>query len=304
MVNIKQKIIVILGPTATGKSDLAVLLAKKFNGEVVSADSRQVYRGMNIGTGKVTKKETGGIPHHLLDIISPKKIFTVSDYKKLAEKAIANIVKKGKTPIICGGTGLYIKSIVDDVVFPEVPPNNELREKLEDKTAPELFAILKKLDKYRANNIDKNNPRRLVRAIEIATVLGKVPGLPNLEARPLSNYEFRQIGLTLDKTDMDQKIKTRLEKRIKRGMIAEVKKLHQEGVSWKKLDDFGLEYRFVSKYLKGEITKSEMINLLTTAIIQYSKRQITWFKRDPRIKWFKPSEYKKIEFTIAKALKN
>lgn len=290
----KPKIIVILGPTATGKSDLAVHLAKKISGEVISADSRQVYKGMNIGTGKVTKKEMGGIPHYLLDVVSPKKIFTVANYKKLADKAIGNIIKKGNTPIICGGTGLYIQSIVDNAVFPEAPPNNKLRKNLENKTAPELFAILKKLDKRRAGNIDKHNPRRLVRAIEVAKALGKVPPLSALGSRTPS-YEFLQIGLALDKIDLEQKIKTRLEKRIKRGMIAEVKGLHKDGVSWKRLDDLGLEYRFISKYIREEINKEEMVRLLTNAIIQYSKRQITWFKRDPRIKWFKPSEYKKIE---------
>jgi tRNA dimethylallyltransferase len=146
----RNKVVVILGPTATGKSDLAVKLAQKYNGEVISADSRQVYTGLDLGTGKITKKEMLGVPHHMLDVVSPKKVFTVSEWKEQAEKIIIDIISRGKLPIICGGTGLYIQSIVDNVVFPEVPPNLPLRKKLEKKSKLELIEILKKLDPRRA----------------------------------------------------------------------------------------------------------------------------------------------------------
>jgi tRNA dimethylallyltransferase len=296
----KKKVIVILGPTATGKSDLAVLLAKIYNGEIISADSRQVYKGMDIGTGKVTKKEMGGVPHYLLDVASPKKFFTVSDYKKLANEAVEKILAKNKLPILCGGTGLYIQSIVDDLVVPEVPPDIKLRKELEKKSTDELFSELERLDTRRAKNIDKNNPVRLIRAIEIVKAIGAVP---KLKFGKNDKYEFLQIGLTLDKEGLEDKIHARLIKRIKCGMIAEVKRLNKSGVSWKRLDDMGLEYRFVASYLRGEMTKDVMIERLEIAIRQYAKRQTTWFKRDKRIKWFNPGDIEEIEKTVDNNLK-
>ncbi|MDQ5971125.1 MAG: tRNA dimethylallyltransferase, partial [Patescibacteria group bacterium] len=175
MQNNKPKIIVILGQTSTGKSDFAVQMAKEIGGEIISADSRQVYKGLDLGTGKITKKEMRGIPHHLLDVANPKKTFTVSDYKKITEKKISEISKNSKVPILCGGTGFYIDAIVSGQIFPEVPPNKLLRKELENKSKEELFKILKKLDKNRAETIDKDNPVRLIRAIEIAEALGSVP---------------------------------------------------------------------------------------------------------------------------------
>jgi len=168
----KPKIIVIAGPTASGKTSFSVQLAKKFNGEVVSADSRQVYRKLDIGTEKVTKREMRGVPHHLMDVASPRRAFSVTRYKQLAEKAVESILKRGKMPIIAGGTGLYIDSVVYDRTYPEVKPNIPLRKSLEKKTEQELYAMLKKLDSRRAKDVDPKNKRRLVRAIEIAKQLG------------------------------------------------------------------------------------------------------------------------------------
>ncbi|MBI3632596.1 MAG: tRNA (adenosine(37)-N6)-dimethylallyltransferase MiaA [Candidatus Vogelbacteria bacterium] len=287
----KLKILVVLGPTATGKSDLAVRLAKKFDGEIISADSRQVYKSMSIGTGKITNKEKNGIKHHLLDVASPKKIFTVAEYKILTEQAIHKITSKNKTPIICGGTGFYIQSIVDDLQIPEVPANFVLRQQLESKSLGELNTKLIKLDPIRAKNIDSKNNVRLVRAIEIAIALGKVP---KIKKGFNKKYEFLQIGLTLNNKKLEEKINKRLSKRIRAGMIAEVKKIHKSGISWRKLESFGLEYKFVAKYLQDKITKGDMIRLLEIAIRQYAKRQVTWFKRDKTIKWFDPKDYKKI----------
>ena len=201
-----RKIIVILGPTASGKSELAVKIAKKFNGEIISADSRQVYKRLDIGTGKITKKEMRGVPHHCIDIVSPRKVFTVSDFKKHAEKAIENIFAKNKIPIIVGGTGLYIQAIVDNIALPEVKPNWKLRKELEKKTTEEMFETLKKLDPERAENIDPKNPRRLIRAIEIAKALGKVP---NLEAS-LPSWGPLQIGIKISNEKLKENINKRL----------------------------------------------------------------------------------------------
>ncbi|MCC7004398.1 tRNA (adenosine(37)-N6)-dimethylallyltransferase MiaA [Candidatus Nomurabacteria bacterium] len=278
----KPKILVIVGPTASGKSDLAVKLAKKLNGEVISADSRQVYKGLNIGTGKITKKEMWGVKHHLLDVASPKKRFTVADYKKLADKVIKNVLSRGKLPIICGGTGFYIQAVVDDLILPEVEPNLTLRKQLEKKTANELHKILLKLDKNRANNIDKNNSRRLIRAIEIAKALGKVPKITKN-----SKYSPIIIGIKTNPEELKKKIYKRLLARIKTGMIYEAKRLHKNGLSWKRMEELGLEYRYMARFLQKKITKQELIDQLFSEIWKYSKRQMTWFKRDRRVEWKK-----------------
>jgi tRNA dimethylallyltransferase len=213
----KPTIIVILGPTASGKSGIAVQVAKEFGGEIISADSRQVYRGMDIGTGKITKREMDGIPHHLLDVASPSRTFTVAQYQKLAHKKIGGIMKRGKLPIICGGTGFYIRSIVDNLVLPEIKPDAALRKKLEKKTAGELFAILQKLDPRRAKEIDRRNPRRLIRAIEIAEHLGQVP-----QIKTSSPYNAIQIGVKIDGEVLKEKIRQRLLKLLAQNMIEEV----------------------------------------------------------------------------------
>jgi tRNA dimethylallyltransferase len=297
-VNDKPKIIVILGPTASGKSDLAVELAQKFKGEVISADSRQVYTGLNIGTGKITKKEMKGIPHHLLDVVSPKQTFTAHDFKDLAEKAIEEIIQNKKTPIICGGTGFYIQALVDNYLLPEVPPNKALRAELKKKTPQELFLMLAQLDLRRAATIDANNPHRLMRAIEIAKHLGNVP-----EIIKNPKYDVLQIGIETDDAVLKEKIQTRLLARLKKGMIAEAKKIHASGVSWKRMEELGLEYRYLARFLQNKITKQELVEQLGTEIWHYAKRQKTWFKRDERIKWFPLSHKKKIEKEIRKFLK-
>jgi len=279
----QTKILVILGPTASGKSDLAVGLARKFNGEVISADSRQVYKGLNIGTGKITKREMCGIRHHLLDVVSPKTTFTVARFKKKAEKAIVDIAERGKLPIICGGTGFYIQALADNISIPEVKPDKKLRVKLAKKSTTELFKILKKLDSRRAREIDSKNPHRLVRAIEIATHIGKVPRL-----KTSNKYEVLQIGIKTDDKILKEKIYNRLLARIKIGMVAEARRLHEKGLSWKRMESLGLEYKYLAKYLKKEISKDEMIEQLNREIRKYAKRQMTWLKRDETIEWFTP----------------
>ena len=299
----KPKLIVVLGQTATGKSDFAVNIAKKTRGEIISADSRQVYRGMDLGTGKITKKEMGGVPHYLLDIVSPKnKIFSVSDYQKIANKKIEEILEKGKIPIICGGTGYYIDSIIKNISFPEVPPNKKLREELSKKTTAQLFSLLKKLDEARSKNIDTNNKVRLIRAIEIAKAIGKVPQINKND----SPFNVIKIGLIFTNEELKERIYVRLIKRMKMGMLKEMEDLHKSGVSWKKMESFGLEYRYSAFYLQGKISKEEMVEKLFSQIWHFAKRQNTWFKRDKDIIWINPTkktEVSKAEKEILKFLK-
>lgn len=290
------KLIVILGQTATGKSDFAVQIAKDVNGEIISADSRQVYKGMNLGSGKITKKEMHGVRHYMLDILSPKKIFSVSQFQKKALKEIKNILKNNKVPVICGGTGFYIDALVDNTNFPEVPPNKKLREELAKKSKSELLKLLMKLDKNRAENIDQNNPVRLIRAIEIAKALGKVPALKDINN---SNFEVLKIGLALPDKVLKERIKTRLLARIKKGMIKEIKDLHdKEKISWKRLEAFGLEYRYVSLHLQNKLSKEKMIEKLNTEIWHFAKRQKTWFKRDKATIWINPLEIHEKAFAL------
>jgi tRNA dimethylallyltransferase len=296
----KHKILVILGPTASGKSDLAVELARKFEGEIISADSRQVYKGLDIGTGKITKKEMRRIKHYMLDVVSPKTIFNVIKFKKKTDRIISDIIKRNKLPILCGGTGFYIQAIVDNISIPEVVPDKALRARLAEKSTDELFKILEKLDKRRAVGIDKNNPHRLIRAIEIATHLGSVP---KLETRFPTKYEVLQIGIKTEDDVLKERIHKRLLSRIKVGMVTEVRKLHEKGMSWKRMESLGLEYKYLAKYLKKELTKNELLEQLYGEICRYAKRQKTWFKRDKKIKWFNLKEKKKIESEIKNFLK-
>jgi len=296
----RRRLLVIAGPTASGKSKMAVMLAKKFKGEIVSADSRQVYCGMDIGTGKITKKEMQNISHHLLSVASPKNRFTAVQYQKLALKAIEKIQQKGKLPVLCGGTGFYIQTVIDGVVMPGVRPDWELRKELEKKPAKELYQILKKLAPERAKTIEKKNPRRLIRAIEIAKKIGKIPPLQkNPPTCPLL-----LIGVKKTQKELEKSIKIRLLKRLKKGMLAEVKRLKKSGLSWKRLEEFGLEYRWLAHHLQNKISYQEMIQKLQKDIEHYAKRQMTWFKRDKRIHWVrsqKEAEKLARDFVIQKS---
>ncbi|TSC94577.1 MAG: hypothetical protein CEN87_418 [Parcubacteria group bacterium Licking1014_1] len=293
-----NKLIVILGPTASGKTDLSIKLAKKFNGEIVSADSRQVYKGMDIGTGKITKKEMQGVPHYLLDVANPKTRFTVSQFQKLALKAINKIHKKNKIPFLVGGTGFYIQSVVDDIVIPEVKPDWKLRKKLEKLNTEQLFKKLKKLDPKRTESIDKSNPRRLIRALEIVLKTGKAVPLTSDVAqiglrRTSPALRVLKIGIKKSNKELKKNIYKRLLKRLENNvLINEVEKLHNPpaggpGLSWKRLEEFGLEYRFVAQYLQNKIAYKEMIDKIQKESEHFTKRQMTWFKRDKKIYWIK-----------------
>lgn len=285
--NLKPKLIIILGPTASGKSALAVKLAKKFNGEIISADSRQVYCGMDIGTGKITKREMRGVPHHLLNVASPKQRFTVTQYRKLAARAINKILKAGKTPILCGGSPFYIRAVIDGLTIPEVSPDWKLRKKLGKKSVKDLYRTLKKLDPKRAETIEKENPRRLIRALEIV-IKTKKP-VAELKKNPLP-YPILMIGIERKRKELKNLIKKRMQKRFGRGMIKEVKNLKKSGLSWERLEEFGLEYRWISRYLQKKIAYVEMVKRLQKDTEHFAKRQATWWKTDARIKWIKSEE--------------
>jgi len=294
----KNKLIVILGPTASGKTDLSIKLAKKFSGEVISADSRQVYKGMDIGTGKVTKKEMQGIPHYLLDVVPPgRERFTVAEYQKLALKAIKKIQTKNKIPFLVGGTAFYIQAVVDGIIIPSIKPDWKLRKELEKKTVQELFKMLKKLDKRRAKTIESKNKRRLIRALEII-IKTKKP-VPLFKKKP-PQFEVLILGIKKSPKELKERIRKRLLKRLNIGMVAEIKKLRKSGVSWKRLEEFGLEYKYIALYLQNKITKKEMINRIQKESEHFAKRQMTWFKRDKRIKWIK--NYKEAENLLKKFL--
>lgn len=288
----KPKILVIVGQTASGKSALAVKLARKFNGEVISADSRQVYKGLDIGTGKITEKEMKGVSHHLLDIVSPKKTFTVADFKKQAQKKIKDITKKKRLPIVCGGTGFYIDSLVYNMEYPEVPPNPKLRKELGEKSTEELYTLLKEKDIKRAEMIDSQNPVRLIRALEIVEALGKVPLI-----KQDSLYDVFFIGIERSDDDLKNRINKRIRSRLTHGMIQEAETLHREGLSWKRMRELGLEYRFLADYCEKIINKKELVEKLEQAIWQYAKRQKTWFKKNKDIVWI-DSDNKEIEMKI------
>ncbi len=278
----KQKVIAIVGPTASGKSSLGIFLATRIGGEIISADSRQVYRGLDIGTGKVTKKEMAGVPHHLLDVTSPKKVFTVDDFIKLGGQACANILKNTKVPIIVGGTGLYVDALLGRMSIPSVPPDPRLRARLKKKSADILMKMLQKLDPERAETIEQKNPRRLVRAIEIAKALGKTP-----PKKVEEKYEVLWLGINPPDAVLKKNIHTRLLTRMKAGMLAEAKRLHAQGLSYKRMRELGLEYRFLADHLTGKLGTSDMEAELERAIWQYAKRQRTWFKRNEKINWTK-----------------
>jgi len=288
----RNTLVVIVGPTASGKSDLAVELAKQYSGEIISADSRQVYRGLDIGSGKITKKMMMGIPHHLLDVAPPKRKFTVAQYQKLALDAITKIHVQGNLPILVGGTPFYIYSVVDGYILPAVRPNKLLREKLEKLSAEVLFARLQKLDPARAKTLQQSsgqdkNKRRLIRALEIITTSGAP--VPQLQ-KTTHPFDILLLGIKKPPEELTKNIHKRLLSRLNKGMIEEVSNLHAAKLSWKRLEEFGLEYRFVAQYLQQKISYEEMVSVIQKESENFARRQMTWFKKDPRIHWITSSQ--------------
>jgi len=274
------RVIAVVGPTAIGKTSLGIALAKKCGGEVVSADSRQVYRGLDIGTGKVTSGEMEGVPHHLINVANPDTQFTAHDFVRMGRIAIDDIVSRGKVPIIVGGTGMYIDALVGNIRLAQVEPNKELRKELEALSLTDLQEKLRAINPARFDSIDIKNPRRLVRAIEIAMTEPS-------ETEPAEPfYDVQWIGLSLPREELKKRIINRLHQRLAEGMLEEAMSLHAEGLSYERMEELGLEYRYMARHLQGKISFDEMIQALELEIYKYSKRQMTWFKKNKKIEWF------------------
>jgi tRNA dimethylallyltransferase len=280
-----RELIVILGTNASGKSDLGIRLAHHFDGEIVSADSRQVYRELNLGTGKITPAQAATVKHHLIDVADLTESYSLARYQQAAYEAIDSISRAGKLPFLVGGSGLYISAIVEGYRLVDVPPNDPLRAELEALPLPRLVERLEQIAPRGTHSVDKANPRRLIRAIEIASA-----GYPIGAAHQKSpRYRCLQLGLTWPRERLANRIEQRLQERLDQGMIQEVAELRARGVPDLRLDQLGLEYRYLVRYLRGELRSLDHLRAeLGTAIRQFAKRQLTWFKRDNRILWLDP----------------
>ena len=296
----KQKIIVVCGPTATGKTEISIDLAQKYSAEIISADSRQIYRGLDIGSAKITVSEMNGIPHHMIDIADPKKVFSVQQYTKQATDIINIISSRDNNIIICGGSGMYIDSLISGTTFPQVPPNPELRQKLEQKSTNELYDLLQSKDPRRAKTIDPDNPVRLVRALEVIHMIGVVPKI-----RTKSKYQVLYLGIDLPKKELDERIQKRVIDRFNhQNMLHEAISLHKNGLTYARMESLGLEYRYMARYLQKNISYDEMVSELIAKTIQFSKRQRTWFKRNKNIHWFNPkTDSQKIDSLVSDFLR-
>jgi tRNA dimethylallyltransferase len=280
-----QKLVVILGTNASGKSNLGIRVANHLAGEVVSADSRQVYRGLDLGTGKITPAEAGSVKHHLIDIADVSEYFSLAQYQRAAYNAIDAIAAAGKWPLLVGGTGLYVSAIVEGYQLVDTPPNQKLRAQLEDAPLAELVERLEQADPEAARRLDKSNRRRLIRAIEVAAA-----GHGHAAAHQSSpRYDCLQLGLTWPRELLVERIERRLRERLASGLGDEGAALRARGGSDTRLDKLGLEYRYVARYLRHELrTLDELRIQLGTAIRQFAKEQMTWFRRDSRIVWLDP----------------
>ena len=293
----KPRVIVIVGPTASGKTSLSIELAKKLNGEIISADSMQIYRKMTIGTAKPTKEEMQGIPHHMIDIVEPNEDFNVAMYRKMAEEKIEEILSKNKTPIIVGGTGLYIDTLVNGIEFQDIENDLEYRKQLKQQTQINgvdwLFEELRKVDPDAAKVIEKNNIRRVIRALEIYKVTGKTKTEIDKESIKGSKYDYIIFGLLWNREELYNRINLRVDIMIKDGLIEEVKSLiEKEGFSKTALQ--GLGYKEVVDYLEEKISYEDMIEKIKMETRRYAKRQMTWFKRNKTIVWLDAKDKEKM----------
>ncbi len=274
----KPKLVVIEGTNASGKSGLGVALAANYGGEVVSADSRQVFRGLDLGSGKITPEEMQGVRHHLIDIAEPNDFFSMHDFQRLAYEAVDDVRARGKTPFLVGGTGLYVASVTDGYVMSDTEPDLEYRAYLETMDTPKLYEMLRELRPEM--EIDEKNRNRVMRQLE------KIHDGDDHSAPNAPRYDCLKLGVTWPRPVLRARIDERLDRRLEQGMIEEVQGLLDRGASVEFLKKLGLEYRFITQYLIGEIPdRNEMVELLRTAIKQFAKRQTTWFRRDKDIQW-------------------
>ncbi len=278
------RLIIVTGPTASGKSTLGIELAREFHGEIVSADSRQVYRGLDIGTGKVTPAERESVPHHLLDVAEPTTIYTVAQFQQAAINAIDEIVARDNQPFLVGGSPHYIQSVVDHLDIPPVPPQPALRTSLEARPLAELLAELTRLDPDCAAVIDRQNPRRIIRALEVCLTTGRPFSAQRGTASPL--YRPLLLAIAWPRAELYARIDRRVDTRMQEGMVEEVRQLVHAGLSPERLEALGLEYRFIGRFLRGDFTsEAEMVERLKFAIHDFTRRQLTWLRKDQRIIW-------------------
>lgn len=292
--NKKIPLIIILGPTSVGKTALSLLLAKKFNGEIVSADSRQVYKRLDIGTGKATKRERRAITHHLIDWKEPGRTITLAEYKHAADRAIHDIHARKKIPFLVGGSPLYIQAVVENYLIPEVKPQRKLRKALESCDGETLVTLARTVDPVSAYRIEHKNKRRLIRAIEVTLACGTP--FSALQKKGDPHYHCLLIGLSLPRQDLYVRINKRVEQRMKKGMLREIERLVSSGVSEAWLNTLGLEYRHLSLFLKNQsrtdrTTLAKAIQALQYAIHDFARRQMVWFRHDKRIRWIAPSNH-------------
>jgi len=298
-----KNLIVILGPTASGKTHLASKLAYDLQGEIISADSRQVYKNMDIGTGKdLNQYIINGrrIPYHLIDIVAPENEFNLFEFQYRFYKIFNELIEKKILPVLVGGTGLYLESVLTGYNMPHAQMNQELRKGLYRKSKDELQKMLLALKPQLHNKTDLEDSERLIRAIEIerARSIKDQPQKPDIDAVV--------FGIRWERSTLRQRITARLKERLEQGMIEEVMKLHTAGLTWTKLESFGLEYRFISQYLQRKISFDEMTNKLNTAIHQFAKRQETWFRRMEKkgivINWLQSNDYSLLKESVMKFL--
>ncbi|CUA80352.1 tRNA (adenosine(37)-N6)-dimethylallyltransferase MiaA [Anoxybacillus suryakundensis] len=297
----EEKVVVLIGPTAVGKTKMSIELAKRLNGEIINGDSMQVYKGLDIGTAKIRQEEMEGIPHHLLNIKEPHESFSVAEFQTLARSLITDITRRGKLPIIVGGTGLYIQSVIYDYQFSDAPSNSLYRQSLERYSPDELYEQLKRIDPLSAERIHPNNVRRVIRALEIYHCTGKTMTEWLKEQKRQLVYNVALIGLAMEREKLYERINRRVDEMIAQGLIEEVKRLYDQGLhDCQAIQAIG--YKELYAHLDGEITLEEAIEQLKQNSRRYAKRQLTWFRNQMPVRWFDMTDDTMFEMRVNEIL--
>ena len=294
----KPKVIVICGPTASGKTALSIELAKKINGEIISSDSMQIYKYMDIGTAKTTQEEMQGIKHYLLDFVEPSQRYSVAEFKKDAEKAIEEILQKGKTPIIVGGTGLYVDSLIYGIEYQTIEFDEQYRKQLEERVEKEgletLYNEAKKIDPQAIEKISLNDKKRILRILEIYKATGKNKTEQEIESRKNGvKYDYKVFAINMDREKLYERINKRVDIMIENGLLEEVEKLLEKYKEFPTAMQ-GLGYKEVVEYLQGKVSEEEMIENIKRETRRYAKRQLTWFRKNKQTIWIEPYDIQKI----------
>ncbi|MBN1460655.1 MAG: tRNA (adenosine(37)-N6)-dimethylallyltransferase MiaA [Armatimonadetes bacterium] len=295
MTNSDARLLAIVGPTATGKSEVGLLLAERLDGEIVSADSMQIYRGMDIGTAKPTGEQRARVPHHLIDLLEPDEAFSVSDYRARAEAALADIWRRGHQPILVGGSGLYVRAVLQEMDFSDVPPNPELRQELQrearDRGSQALHRRLEDVDPATAARLHPNDTKRIIRALEVFAGGGApAPSLGSVDRGRAARYNTRQFGLSLGREELYRRIDERVDRMIAAGLVEEVRALLERGCDESLTSMKGLGYAQLLPHVRGEVSLDEAVRVLKRDTRRFAKRQFTWFRADPVIEWIDVEE--------------